>query len=234
MARCQDLFERLAAEGRPVRPEFTSNFLFKQTERTIVCPDVDKIMARGEFYSPDFQYVSIHASGCNLGAQCRPEEDIYNYNLEPLFMNSYVDLNELDTTEMIKYETEAKYFMALDPLVSKTSDIFFMKSLIDLDDSIFKLFFGEETFTILEQINNYNYFRGIAPTTKRADKWYGSYYLRIDGNQRAYSRETYSMLEYLSDIGGIADILAILGTALCAPFLSKMLTGALIKSVYYI
>jgi len=149
-------------------------------------------------------------------------------------MNSYVDLDELNRTEMIKYEVEAKYFMALDPQVSKTSDIFFMKSLIDLDDSIFKIFFAEEVFSILEQINNYNYFRGIAPNTKRADKWYGSYYLRLDGNQRAYSRQTYSMLEYLSDMGGIVDILNVLGVALCAPFLSKMLTGALIKSVYYI
>ena len=42
------------------------------------------------------------------------------------------------------------------------------------------------------------------------------------------------MLEYLGDIGGIADILSILGITLCAPFLSKSLTGALIKSVYYI
>jgi len=182
MVRCQDLFEKLAAEGRPVRPEFTSNYLFQQTARNVVCPDVDKVMAQGEFYSPDFQHVSIHAFGCNLGDECRPEADIYNFNLESLFLNSYVDLNELDREKMVKYDVESKHFMALDPTVSKTSDLFFMKSLINLEDRIFKLLHGEENFSILEQINSFDYFRGFAPNTPRADKWYGSYYLRIDAN----------------------------------------------------
>jgi len=42
------------------------------------------------------------------------------------------------------------------------------------------------------------------------------------------------MLEYLSDLGGIFDILNVIGITLCAPILTKMLTGALIQSVYYI
>jgi len=67
MIPCPDVFEKLAAEGRPVRPEFLSHHAFQQTARTVLCPDVDKIMARGEFYSSDFQFVSITAKGCNLG-----------------------------------------------------------------------------------------------------------------------------------------------------------------------
>jgi len=97
-------------------------------------------------------------------------------------MNSYVDLNELDQNEMIKYEIDGKYFTPLDPQVEKSSDLFFMKSLISLDDSIFKLFYGEKEFSILELINSYNYFRGVAPKTKRADKKYITYYIRLDGN----------------------------------------------------
>ena len=47
-----------------------------------------------------------------------------------------------------------------------------------------------------------------------------------------YSRETYSFLDWLGDLGGLIDILLILAKYIVAPFASYRLQAALLSSLF--
>jgi len=63
---------------------------------------------------------------------------------------------------------------------------------------------------------------------------YGSFYFRLDDDSRYYERQTYSMLEYLGDLGGLADVMIFAGQIMCFFIVHRLFVGKLIKSVYHI
>lgn len=54
------------------------------------------------------------------------------------------------------------------------------------------------------------------------DKEYLKIYLRANNEERLYKRESYDMLTYLGDLGGLADILRIVGVSLTGMFSAKL------------
>ena len=55
-----------------------------------------------------------------------------------------------------------------------------------------------------------------------------SIYLRSYNEQRFYKREGYSALDYLGDLGGLLDVLLIVGGLFTAIFAKKLFKAALI------
>ena len=53
-------------------------------------------------------------------------------------------------------------------------------------------------------------------------------FIRSDNEQRLYKREGYSALDYLGDLGGLLDVLLIMGGLFTAIFAKKLFKAALI------
>ena len=60
-----------------------------------------------------------------------------------------------------------------------------------------------------------------------------SIYIRYDNKGIFYRRETYSILDFLADIGGVKEALIMIG-ALFLPFISrKLYVASLVKELYH-
>ena len=59
-------------------------------------------------------------------------------------------------------------------------------------------------------------------------------YLRVGANQRMYARRSYTMLAYLGDLGGLLDIIWIIGAVLTAALTRDVLQAAMITNSYHV
>ena len=68
--------------------------------------------------------------------------------------------------------------------------------------------------------------------TPAKDKNYVNIYFRQDDRQMLYKREEYDMLTYLGDLGGLLDIVLLLGVAITSIFVSRLFQAAIVKQAY--
>ena len=61
---------------------------------------------------------------------------------------------------------------------------------------------------------------------------FNSVYLELSQDKTVYERSTYSFLEWLGDVGGLADALRIIGLILVRPFAYFVLKMELLSRVY--
>ena len=66
------------------------------------------------------------------------------------------------------------------------------------------------------------------------ERTYYSVYFRADSSARLYRRSTYSLLEYLGDLGGLIDIIFILGSLIIAALIERQFNAALVGETYQI
>lgn len=175
--------------------------------------------------------------GCDLGpGQCfSTQEEFRNSIFNLLYINNYIDFDE-SRENVIKSEPESKHFVSLDPNRMQNIDLFYSKSTVLLQDSVFKLFDADKNneIHILQQQNSFSYQEYITQDTKLEDREYAKFFLRADSLTKKYSRENYSILEYLGDLGGLLDILNVVGMILTSVIIDKLWFGQLIREVYYI
>ena len=67
---------------------------------------------------------------------------------------------------------------------------------------------------------------------KVSEREYVAFYFRADSEKHFYQREIYDVLSYLGDLGGLFDILFIIGISLTSFFFSKLFLAALIGQAY--
>ena len=67
-----------------------------------------------------------------------------------------------------------------------------------------------------------------------SEREYISLFLRAANERQLYFRDTYDMLTYLGDLGGLIDIVMVVGYLLTTLFASKLLAAAVIGQVYRI
>ena len=77
-------------------------------------------------------------------------------------------------------------------------------------------------------MRHFKYFEKVTPETPIAEKEYYKVYLRADSMSREYRRETYSLLEYLGDLGGLIDIIFILIAALVNTIIERQFNAAIL------
>ena len=87
---------------------------------------------------------------------------------------------------------------------------------------------------MFETSKSINYNQVIPAGTPIAKREYISIFFRADSEQRFYKREGYDMLTFLGDLGGLFDIIMIIGWGLTSIFAGNLLTAALIGEVYKI
>ena len=64
------------------------------------------------------------------------------------------------------------------------------------------------------------------------EREYVTIYFRADQSKRLFKRESYDILTYLGDLGGLMDVLLMLGKISTSIFATKLLSAALISKLY--
>ena len=85
-----------------------------------------------------------------------------------------------------------------------------------------------------ESISREYYYRRNVPGLATADRVYHEIYIRYSSTQRQYNKESYDILTYLGDMGGLFEISLFVGKLLTSLFVGKMFQAALIESAYKI
>ena len=68
--------------------------------------------------------------------QCFLENDIYKM-VNIVLMNSHVDFSQKDPDEVVRYSMDTTNILLLDPRHDQRVNLFYMKSIVELADSIF-------------------------------------------------------------------------------------------------
>jgi len=118
-----------------------------------------------------------------------------------------------------------------------------MKNSLLLQNTIFKLFDLKESWELnlvqqkRESSLRYEPIRNVSGS--RADhggkeKVYGEFHLCRDHFTRGYSGGLYTVLDFLGELGGLMDVLAVIGALMTGFIVDKLWVGAMIKDVYYV
>ena len=59
-------------------------------------------------------------------------------------------------------------------------------------------------------------------------------YLRVDNFRHQYIHEAYDLLTYLGDLGGILDVVLVVGMIVSGTFTSRVFQAAIVNSTYKI
>ena len=112
--------------------------------------------------------------------------------------------------------------LVLDSAREQKLNLFYTQSSLTLDDSPWKLFeIFKLTRPFFEYMRFYKYEEKTDPTEPVSDKTFYRIYLRADTTSRHYRRETYSLLEYLGDLGGLIDIIFIMTGAFVTTIIER-------------
>ena len=150
-------------------------------------------------------------------------------------MATYPNIMGEDKNEVVQYKVDSNHFFHLDPTHTYVQNMFFMKSMMRLKDNIWDFFdFTEYEVAIPEHGNVSEVSKWIPPSLPVHERSYVQIYLRQDELKRFYKREEYDVLTYLGDLGGLLDLIILMGVALSSPFVLRMLHAALIKKSYLI
>ena len=121
------------------------------------------------------------------------------------------------------------------PDTMQAANIFFMKSSVILQDNPFDILEQEEVeIDIFQEKQRYEYQQRITSETKVEDREYVKIYFRAENARRVYQRQGYDILAYLGDLGGLLDVLLVVGKVMTAIFTSKLFIAALISEAYRI
>ena len=150
-------------------------------------------------------------------------------------MATYPNIMGEDKHEVVQYKVDVNHFFYLDPTHTSIQNMFFMESTMSLKDNIWDFFdFSEYEVVIPEHSNVSEASRWIPPSRPVHERTYVEIFLRQDELKRLYKREEYDLLTYLGDLGGLLDLIMLMGVSLSSPFVLRMLHAALIKKSYLI
>ena len=111
------------------------------------------------------------------------------------FVNSYFDA--LSYADPIKQFLDDSIFFQLETQRDKKADLYVMKGAVEMEDDYVHLGqFQEEEFPQVQTIRFYE-------DSVAQDNALVSIYIRYDQKGIFYRRETYSILDFLADIGGV-------------------------------
>ena len=140
-------------------------------------------------------------------------------------------VNQAGDDSLINFSTDYSYIKFIDPDITQTTSIYFMSSIISIKDAIFDIFdVSEREIPLYEQKKYMDYVHKSSLSTliNGGFKEYVNIIFRIDSEKNYYKKEGYDLLQYLGDLGGLFDIIFILGSGLTGAISSKLFLAALI------
>ena len=170
-----------------------------------------------------FSYVEIAVMGCDLPeGECADITDVENTYLQFFALQSRIDFEEIDQDAVLKKQQDNVNLLVLDSTRVQKLNLFYTQSSLTLDDSPWKLFeIFKTTVPFFEYVRYYKYEERADSAEATSEKAFYKIYLRADTSSRHYRRETYSMLEYLGDLGGLIDIIFIMTAAFVTSIIER-------------
>ena len=149
-----------------------------------------------------------------------------------VLLDSHIDWNRQDADDVIRYNMDTTTLFLIDPHRDQRWNMFYMKSVVELKDGVFQ--FSEtkkrETFQF-EKV--YQYEKPANEEDMLEAPLYTTYF-RVSSRTRLYTRKQYTALAYLGDLGGLIDIIWVLGACITAGLTRNVLQAALIQDSYQI
>ena len=104
-----------------------------------------------------------------------------------------------------------------------------------MQDNIFDIFEVDmKKFDFYETFKREDYHERVEKNTEVAEREYISIFLRADSEKRMYTRVSYDILTYLGDLGGLLDLVLVVGSLCSSFFTRRLFTAALIRQAYRI
>ena len=113
--------------------------------------------------------------------------------------------------------------------------LYLMRSEIQIKDNPYDIFDSDESnISFIEEHSRISYHSVIDSSTPLSERAYVEIVLQASDITRIYKRDGYDVLTYLGDLGGLLDVLLVLGQILTSAIASKLFTAALISQLYRI
>ena len=208
----------------------------KRENKEFLCPvNIDELVVSGHFGTELFQYVNIELQGCKLGEKCWPNDELYKYKFNFLFLSAHPNILGEEKDEVIRHIEDTNHYFHLDPTHTQRNNIYFMESTLTLKDNIWDIYeFSETELHIVEYASSEKRNSWIPPSTPIEDRRYVILYLRQNESVRHYKREEYDILTLLGDLGGLLDIVLLTGVAISSPFVVRLFQAAIVSNNYRI
>ena len=87
-------------------------------------------------------------------------------------------------------------------------------------------YFSEQINSQVVEENQYN--------KHMRDKTYISFFFRLDDKFRIYKRRTDNIMDFLSEIGGILEIVLAVGFFVTSPFVTRHMNTEMVNAVYHV
>jgi hypothetical protein len=119
---------------------------------------------------------------------------VQDLQLQLVVINSYLDFN--DFNDPIKHYVDDILFFEIEHNRHKRANVFIMKGEVSLEDSVFQLGNNRNgNFALVENTRIYE--------DSLTDDTLATIYFRIDSKYYSYTRDVYTVLEFMGDIGGL-------------------------------
>ncbi|TNV83870.1 hypothetical protein FGO68_gene6300 [Halteria grandinella] len=189
---------------------------------------------QGDYYSQDFKYLEFRLYKCNSYAannKCQNQTTIDKYfenlDISFAFINSYFDFT--DYGKPVKQFIDDSLFFQLESKRQKRANLMVMKAETELEDQLFQIGQQEESsFTMVNNIRTYD------DTVDDSEGLLITVFLRYDNKYFSYNRQVYSILEYLGDIGGLQQMLYLIGLMLISYFTRRLFVSNLLTEMYQV
>ena len=134
-----------------------------------------------------------------------------------------------DLSNVVTQNVDYSYFKHIDPIINQSTNMFFLKSTISLNDNIFDIFeTDEKNVSLLESAKSQDYYERMDKNIPLEEREYLSIFFRADNENKLYKRIGYDILTYLGDLGGILDVVVVVGHVCTTIFASRLFQAALI------
>ena len=126
---------------------------------------------------------------------------------------------------------DSSFLKHIDPRVSQKTDLYLMTSSVSVKDGIYDILdLSQVEYTVIEEQMRQDHYSLIDPIEETSSLIEIS--LRLSTMKRVYKREVDDVLTYLGDLGGLLDVLLVMGQILTSLVAHKLFTAALIGKLY--
>ena len=146
--------------------------------------------------------------------------------LSLIMINSYVDFDDYDN--VVKTYNDEKFFFKLRKGLTKEPDIFIRKNYVTLNDEFFQMGQTEhkEFYSAESSRSDFD----LDPT----GTIYAKIAIRMEAREDTYERTVFSVFDYTGLIGGVFEILEVLGGLVVGYFIKNWLMFDILSNLYQV
>ncbi|CDW76970.1 UNKNOWN [Stylonychia lemnae] len=209
------------------------------------CLTQDDYQFKGNYYSKDFEYLEIKLWKCqnsslssiplqnNQTAVCKSrsvidnffESEIFNF----AFVNTFFDLTDYSYENQIKKFIDDSLFFELESQRIKKTNFYIQRQEANMQDDYIQ--FGQSQTRQFHQISNQ---RSYDDSYSDQQGYFIALFLRLDNRYDKYSRKIYSILELLSEVGGLYRSLFAIGLIFVGKIASRLFLSDIMNKIYQV